>query len=311
MRAALHAVDRRKPSWELSRVVQALRASRASGHMDGRTLRPSDLPAREALVSVVDGLRAALFPAHFGCRDLSDESVDYFVGHTLDATLSTLFEQVQRELALFQDVPAAEIEARALLVTRGFAAELPRIRELLETDVQAAFTGDPAAGSVEEVVFCYPGITAVMHHRIAHTLYRLQLPLLARIIAELAHAETGIDLHPGAQIGPSFFIDHGTGVVVGETSILGARVRLYQGVTLGAKSFPTDERGAVIKALPRHPILEDDVIIYAGASVLGRITVGRGSTIGSNVWITRDVAPNSRVSQQPSKGEWFGGGRGI
>jgi serine O-acetyltransferase len=160
-------------------------------------------------------------------------------------------------------------------------------------------------------VFCYPGITAITHHRLAHELYQLGVPLIPRIISELAHAATGIDIHPGARIGGSFFIDHGTGVVIGETSVIGERVCLYQGVTLGAKSFPLDAQGKPIKGRPRHPVVEDDVIIYAGATILGRITIGRGSSIGGNVWLTRGVPPGSRITQALVRDDLFDGGSGI
>ena len=168
---------------------------------------------------------------------------------------------------------------------------------LLDSDVLAAYQGDPAARSVDEVLLCYPGILAMIHHRIAHTLYVLGLPLLARIVAELAHSVTGIDIHPGAKIGPGFFIDHGTGVVIGETAEIGQRVRVYQAVTLGAKRFPTDSEGNLQKGLPRHPVVEDDVVIYAGATILGRVTLGKGATIGGNVWITESVPPGASVTQ--------------
>ena len=194
-------------------------------------------------------------------------------------------------------------------IVREFAAALPAIRELLDSDVEAAYRGDPAAGSVDEVVLCYPGILAVIHHRLAHQLYRLGVPLIARIVSELAHSATGIDIHPGADIGESFFIDHGTGVVIGETAVIGRRVRLYQAVTLGAKRFPVGADGSLEKGLARHPIVEDDVVIYAGATILGRITIGRGSSIGGNVWLTHSVPPGSQVTQAstrqqaPSSGE--------
>ena len=160
-----------------------------------------------------------------------------------------------------------------------------------------AYQGDPAARSVDEVLLCYPGVLAMIHHRLAHRLYELGLPLLARIVAELAHAQTGIDIHPGAQIDAGFFIDHGTGVVIGETAVIGKRVRLYQAVTLGAKRFPTDTEGNLQKGLPRHPVVEDDVVIYAGATILGRVTLGKGAVIGGNVWITDDVKPGASVTQ--------------
>jgi serine O-acetyltransferase len=196
-------------------------------------------------------------------------------------------------------------------VTHAFAARLPAVRTLLGSDAQAAFDGDPAATSPDEAVFSYAGLTAVIHHRLAHELHGLGVPLIPRIIAELAHSSTGIDIHPGAQIGASFFIDHGTGVVIGETCVIGDRVRLYQGVTLGAKSFPTDESGRPVKGLPRHPVVEDDVVIYAGATILGRVTIGRGASIGGNVWITQDVKPGSRVSQAESRQLVFEFGAGI
>jgi serine O-acetyltransferase len=190
-----------------------------------------------------------------------------------------------------------QIDQQAVQRVRDYAASLPELRRTLDRDVIAAFNGDPAARTVDEVLLCYPGIIAVIHHRIAHHLYKADLTLLARIIAELAHSATGIDIHPGAQIGSSFFIDHGTGVVIGETAIIGDRVRIYQAVTLGAKRFTSDEFGQLHKGQPRHPIVEDDVVIYAGATILGRITIGKGSIIGGNVWLTRSVPEGSNVSQ--------------
>ena len=269
------------------------------------------MPSREALQEILDGLFAALFPTHFGLADFTEEGVDYFVGHKLDATLRALLHQVERELQFSSPESAADRARRAFEITHRFAARLPHVRALLETDILAAYQGDPAARSIEEVRFCYPGITGITHHRLAHELYILELPLLARIIAELAHSATGIDIHPGAEIDGSFFIDHGTGVVIGETAKVGKRVRLYQAVTLGAKRFPVGENGALIKGNARHPIVEDDVVIYAGATILGRVTIGRGSTIGGNVWITRDVPPNSNVTQALARGEAFDEGGGI
>jgi len=182
---------------------------------------------------------------------------------------------------------------------------------VLDTDIRAAYEGDPAASSLDEVLVCYPGITAIIHHRLAHELHRLGTPLIARIIAEIAHSATGIDIHPGADIGGSFFIDHGTGVVIGETAVIGQRVRLYQAVTLGAKRFPANENGSLVKGNARHPIVEDDVVIYAGATILGRVTIGRGSIIGGNVWLTRSVPPGSNISQAQVRSEVFDGGAGI
>jgi len=267
-----------------------------------------EFPSREALGAIVDSLKGVLFPMRLGPSDLRQESEDFHVAHALDGALHALLKQVRRELAynsyLGQLAPGdsqLDLDGQALAATRAFAAALPAIRALLDSDVLAAFQGDPAARSVDEVLLCYPGVLAMIHYRLAHQLYGAGLPLLARIIAELAHGATGIDIHPGAQIGPGFFIDHGTGVVIGETAVIGARVRVYQAVTLGAKRFPVDAEGKLQKGLPRHPIVEDDVVIYAGATILGRITLGRGAVIGGNVWLTHDVPPGGRIAQAESR----------
>ena len=298
--------------WEFEAVVDALTTANAdllSGrrHRSGRHV----LPSREALEAIVVTLRAALFPAHFGPRDLAEGWIRSYVGDRLNSVLPELQEQVRRGLLFAGHTDVSGLERRAVDVTRELVLRLPAIRTLLGRDAQADYDGDPAATSPDEAVFCYQGITAITHHRIAHELYKLGVPLIARIIAEVAHGATGIDIHPGAQIGGSFFIDHGTGVVIGEISIIGERVRIYQGVTLGAKSFPTDEKGRPIKGQPRHPIVEDDVTIYAGATILGRITIGRGSSIGGNVWLTRAVPPGSCISQAQVRDDLFDGGSGI
>lgn len=232
------------------------------------------------------------------------ETEDFYVGHALNAALHDLWAQARLELqfkARHEPVDEAEIAARAGEAVCEFAARLPAIRALLDSDVLAAFHGDPAAGSVDEVLLCYPGVLALIHHRLAHELYCLGLPLLARIISELSHAATGIDIHPGARIGGGFFMDHGTGVVIGETAIIGEQVRLYQAVTLGAKRFPRDAAGHLQKGYPRHPIVEDDVVIYAGATILGRVTIGKGAVIGGNVWLTQSVPPGAHVTQADSQ----------
>ena len=265
-----------------------------------RELSGRELPSREALAEILDDLRGALFPMRLGPPDLRQESEDYFVGHTLDKALHALLAQVRLELryhARSAGAAAPAFDERALEIVREFGAALPATRELLDSDVLAAYRGDPAARSVDEVLVCYPGLHAVIHHRIAHRLHVLGVPLIARIVAELSHGSTGIDIHPGARIGAYFFIDHGTGVVIGETAVIGDNVRIYQAVTLGAKRFETDAEGALHKGGARHPIVEDDVVIYAGATVLGRITIGRGSSIGGNVWLTRSVPPGSRIAQ--------------
>jgi serine O-acetyltransferase len=256
-------------------------------------------PSRHAIGRIIDALSAALFPMRLGPAELTIGNEDAFVRAALETALPLLTGQVRMELA-YSKAPLIAGEDRdvaAERIIRALANALPDIRRLLDTDLEAAYAGDPAARSVDEVLLCYPCVTAVIHHRIAHELYLLGAPLVGRIIAEIAHSRTGIDIHPGARIGESFFIDHGTGVVIGQTAIIGNRVRIYQAVTLGALSFRTDDRGNIVKDEPRHPIVEDDVTIYAGATVLGRITIGRGSVIGGNVWLTHSVPADSRVRQ--------------
>ncbi len=293
--------------WQLDRIVAELRAARLLWRTSqGRATETGgrELPSREALRSITGALCGVLFPMRLGPADLREESEDFFIGHTLDAALNDLLTQARLELrytARQKNLAEHELDSRAQLIVHDFAAALPTLRVLLDTDVIAAYEGDPAAHSVDEVLLCYPGIFAVIHHRLAHQLHNAGLPLIARIIAEIAHAETGIDIHPGAQIGSGFFIDHGTGVVIGETSVIGKRVRIYQAVTLGAKRFPATETGALQKGLPRHPIVEDDVVIYAGATLLGRIVIGHGSTIGGNVWLTHSVPPHSQITQASSR----------
>ena len=288
---------------DVNEVVQALHAVRNEWRDAQRRSREPggrELPSRDALAQIVEQLKGALFPMRLGPPDLRHESEDFYVGHTLDAALQALLAQARLELAWGQrhaPLSEAALDEQVANAVREFASALPGIRRLLDSDVLAAFHGDPAARSVDEVLLCYPGILAMIHHRLAHQLYRLDLPLLARIVAELAHGQTGIDIHPGAQIDAGFFIDHGTGVVIGETAVIGKRVRLYQAVTLGAKRFPTDAEGNLQKGLPRHPLVEDDVVIYAGATILGRVTLGKGATIGGNVWITESVPAGASVTQ--------------
>ena len=292
--------------WDLAALVDDLRHSRETTHSVRHKGRIRELPSREVLGEIVDGLACALFPTHYGHRDLTDESVDYFVGNTLNSVLTDLAEQVRRGLFFVSTEDAqndAGLQQKAVDITRRFAAQLPAIRALLVSDLRAAYQGDPAANSYSEILLCYPGMLAIIHHRLAHALHSLGAPFLARLISDIAHSKSGIDIHPGAAIGGSFFIDHGTGVVIGETAVIGERVRLYQAVTLGAKRFPADDDGALIKGGARHPIVEDDVVIYAGATVLGRITIGHGSTIGGNVWLTHSVPAASNVSQAQSRAD--------
>jgi serine O-acetyltransferase len=298
------------PLFDLTRVVSELAQVRQHWReSQKRSTEPGgrELPSSEALAQVVEGLRGVLFPMRLGPADLRQESEDFYVGHTLDTLLHALLAQVQLELRhearRLSDTDSAALEARAVQIVQDFSLSLPRIRELLDSDVLAAFAGDPAARSVDEVLLCYPGIQAMIYHRVAHRLYQLGVPLLARMVAELAHGQTGIDIHPGASIDEGFFIDHGTGVVIGETAVIGKNVRVYQAVTLGAKSFPTDDEGKPIKGLPRHPVLQDEVVIYAGATVLGRVTLGRGASVGGNVWLTHDLAPGAHITQAQSRHE--------
>ena len=289
--------------WSLERIVGELRAARVQWRISqGRPTETGgrELPSSEALRSIVTALCGVLFPMRLGPPDLREESEDFYIGHTLDAALNALLTQARLELrytARQQNHNEGDVEIRAQVIVHDFAAALPRLRTLLDTDVIAAYEGDPAAHSVDEVLLCYPGIVAVIHHRLAHQLHNTGLPLIARVIAEIAHSDTGIDIHPGAQIDSGFFIDHGTGVVIGETSVIGKRVRLYQAVTLGAKRFTVGENGVLEKGQARHPILENDVVVYAGATILGRITIGQGSSIGGNVWLTHSVPPNSHITQ--------------
>lgn len=289
---------------DINDIVAKLRTLRvASLERRQRHEAPPKLPSRKILASVAEGLGAALFPNRLGSSELADEGIDHYVGHTLNMTLRELMVQIQNELHYNSGLECLSNEDRekSITITRAFAKCLPKIRELLDSDIIAAYEGDPAARNVDEVLVCYPGIKAITHYRLAHELYKLGVPLIARMISEIAHSDTGIEIHPGAQIGRSFFVDHGTGVVIGETTIIGNNVRLYQAVTLGAKRFPVDENGTLVKGNLRHPIVEDDVVIYAGATILGRITIGKGSTIGGNVWLTRSVPENSNISQAHTK----------
>ncbi len=299
---------------EVDSIVAELRTLRMESlERRNRHDRPPRLPSRRILIGVTEGLCAALFPNRLGSSELADEGIDHYVGHTLNMTLRELMVQIQHELHYNSGLETLSNEDReqSAVITQAFAQRLPEVRKLLESDIRAAYEGDPAARNVDEVLVCYPGIMAIMHYRLAHVLHALGVSLIARMISEIAHSVTGIEIHPGAQIGGSFFIDHGTGVVIGETAIIGQNVRLYQAVTLGAKRFPVDENGTLVKGNLRHPIVEDDVVIYAGATILGRITIGRGSTIGGNVWLTRSVPPGSNISQAQMRHEVFEGGAGI
>lgn len=284
----------------IDRITGQLRQARYEWReLQGREvdLGSRELPSPEAVRRVVDDLCAILFPMRLGPPELTKEREDQFVAYKLGMVEQALVGQVALELE-YRDRNSSKARQReAARLVKTLLGFLPELRRQLDHDVLAAYQGDPAATCVDEVLISYPGVHAVIHHRIAHGFYRAGLPVIARIISEKSHSATGIDIHPGATIGRSFFIDHGTGVVIGETAIIGDRVRLYQNVTLGAVRFSADETGALTKGEPRHPIVEDDVVIYAGATILGRITIGRASVIGGNVWLTRNVPPESQITQ--------------
>jgi len=270
------------------------------------------LPSIDKLKEIVETIRSIIFPGYFGGPVLRRESLQHFLGVRIEKLYELLAEQILRVLHFDTENNTSDNTAEKTdEVSRQFIGILPEIRKKLWTDVKAIYDGDPAAKNYGEIIFCYPSIRAMINYRSAHTLLSLGVPLIPRIMTEMAHSETGIDIHPGAHIGDHFSIDHGTGVVIGETCIIGNHVRLYQGVTLGAKKFAIDENGNPVKNLPRHPILEDNVVVYSNANILGRITIGKNSVIGGNVWQTRSVPPNSRVLQQNPVESSFTDGLGI
>jgi len=286
----------------IEHIVQELANIRESALQQRQRLsQPPKLPSRKALGQCVEWLAAALFPNRLGDPDIQANAINFYVGTTLDKALRELQHQIRLELAFKSpSEPINQFRTQAHNFTAQFSEQLPHIRLQLDTDLEAAYQGDPAADSVDEILVSYPGILALIHYRIAHVLHGLGLTIIARLMTEIAHSQTGIDIHPGAKIGDHFFIDHGTGVVIGETAIIGSHVRLYQAVTLGAKNFPKDANGHLVKKFERHPILEDHVVVYAGATILGRITIGKHSIIGGNVWVTRSVPANSHVTQAHS-----------
>ena len=258
----------------------------------------SNLPVRGEILEILELLIEVLFPGHTGKRTVTKSNINFIVGDILCQAYDELSAQTERAFKYqcrIKKCDGCDCRTMAENVTRHLLTRLPKIRELLKGDVRAAFEGDPAAKSYEEIVISYPCIIAIATHRIAHELYLKQVPLIPRIMAECAHTKTGIDIHPGATIGKNFFIDHGTGVVIGETTVIGDNVKIYQGATLGALSFAKDERGRVIKGGKRHPTIEDDVTIYAEATILGDIVIGKGAVIGGNVWIKESVPPGVTV----------------
>lgn len=278
-------------------IVASYQASQdPAQHVDPDRRRPS----RTVVVRILDRLFAVLYPGYYGAQHLTQENVEYHVGTLLDDVVADLYEQVLLAFQLDETAGAPPDKDAAAQRAEGavewFLARIPELRRLLVLDLKAAMAGDPAARSYAEIVLAYPGFAAITVQRIAHELWELQVPLLPRIMTEVAHSKTGIDIHPGAAIGESFFVDHGTGVVIGETAILGKNVKIFQGVTLGALSFPRDPSGRLLRGVKRHPTLEDDVVVYSGATILGGDTViGKGAVIGGNTWVIESVAPGEKV----------------
>lgn len=259
------------------------------------------IPSQTALEDIIEVSRALLFPGYYGRSSVNVRTIKYQIGVDVERLHQLLAHQVRAGLCFSKDcacedtpAEAATLKEQASEIAARVIARFPEIRRKLYHDVDAAYEGDPAATGYGEVISCYPVIKALTNYRIAHELYKENVPLIPRMMTELAHSETGIDIHPGAEIGEHFTIDHGTGVVIGATCIIGRNVKLYQGVTLGAKSFPLDSNGNPIKGIARHPMLEDDVVVYANATILGRITIGRGCVVGANVWVTRDMKPRTK-----------------
>lgn len=288
----------------IASAVAALRSARDDWRArQDATRDPASFPSLRAVERIIDLLAAALFPRRLGHFRGSPAEEDHFVAAKLLAAATELEREVAAELGYWQaEARSGAFDAdQAATIVRLFVAGLGEIRRLTDSDVEAAFLGDPAARSTDEILLCYPGAIASLHHRIAHPLYELGAPIVARLISEIANERTGVDIHPGATIGGHFFIDHGTGVVIGETAIIGARVRLYQHVTLGARTPLADGGDRPRERYARHPIVEDDVVIYAGATILGRVTIGRGAMIGGNVWLLDDVPAGHTVVQPEAR----------
>lgn len=265
------------------------------------------LPSSIVLKEIIEISRSILFPGYYGNPSVDTHTLKYHIGVNVERLFILLTEQIMAGMAFGEDISNGtstvneqhkQVKEKAEAKAAAFVRMLPELRKTLATDVVAAYNGDPAAKNYGEIISCYPVIKALTNHRIAHKLLKLEVPLIPRILSEMAHSETGIDIHPSAQIGKYFTIDHGTGVVIGETCIIGNNVKLYQGVTLGAKSFPLDEDGNPIKGIARHPILEDNVIVYSNATILGRIRIGKGAIIGGNIWVTEDVNPGEKIMQR-------------
>ena len=285
----------------LTKAVDELSESKSYARLFHQHKDGNPLPSGETLQEIIELCRAVLFPGFFGHSSVSSRTINYHIGVNIERLFDLFTTQILAGLCFGSDEECTTCTDKQRNEASSLAAEfissLPEIRAILATDVEAAYNGDPAAKSFGEVISCYPAIRAISNYRIAHKLLELGVPLIPRIITEMAHSETGIDIHPGAKIGSHFTIDHGTGVVIGETSIIGDYVKLYQGVTLGARSFPLDSNGLPIKGIPRHPILEDHVIVYSNATILGRVTIGHHAIIGGNIWVTEDIPAETHIIQ--------------
>lgn len=268
------------------------------------------MPSVDEVRQIVSLVKDVIFTDYFHKRQTDEQVRSYYIGVSMEELYKLLCRQIARGLQFCEECTDADVQGKAEELALMFIDQLPEIKRLLYTDVEAMFQNDPAAVNYGEVIYCYPVVNTMTHYRTAHALHKMQVPVIPRIITEQAHSKTGIDIHPGATIGEYFAIDHGTGVVIGETTIIGNHVTLYQGVTLGAKSFRYDADGNMLN-IPRHPIIEDNVTIYSNASILGRITIGHDSIIGGNIWVTHDVAPYSRIQQSKAVESSFEGGLGI
>jgi len=283
---------------EIEKLVGKI-ADTYKGDMGINFIDATNLPVRDKILEVLELLTEILFPGYTGKRAVTKANVNYIVVDILYHVYTELSEQIERAFKYrcrMEKCDTGDCRKMAEDAAGHLLAQLPNIRELLKGDVVAAFDGDPAAKSYEEIVLSYPCIIAIATYRIAHELYLKDVPLIPRIMTECAHAKTGIDIHPGAKIGKNFFIDHGTGVVIGETTIIGNNVKIYQGTTLGALSFPKDERGRIIKGGKRHPTIEDNVTIYAEATILGDVVIGKDTVVGGNVWIKESVPAGVTVT---------------
>ena len=289
----------------LKETVKSLACKEGLQRMCHMRMGCEPLPSEVMIAELIGLCRSLLFPGFFGGADINGYNIEYTIGLQCERLKAVLENQITagylvgRECVDETEIEAVKADSEKIAI--GFIAGLPELRRVLHTDVKAIYRGDPAARSTEEVIYCYPSIKAIINYRIAHELLMAGVPVIPRMITESAHSETGIDIHPGATIGEYFAIDHGTGVVIGETAIIGCNVKLYQGVTLGARSFPTDENDNLIKGIPRHPIIGNNVVIYSNATILGRIMIGDNAVVGGNIWVTTDVAPGERLIQAKSK----------